>query len=62
MIRRRRSHMSEQEREGWQLLLWSYRHELGLDDTHAHQGDNVADDDHAWCSPDGSPPIEPPTL
>lgn len=25
--------LSELERDGWQLLLWSFRHELGLDDS-----------------------------
>lgn len=24
--------LGELERDGWQLLLWSYRHELGLED------------------------------
>lgn len=57
----RRDHISDQERDGWQLLLWSYRHELDVNDTHAAQGDNVATDDKAWWSPSGSDPASPPT-
>lgn len=30
---------SDLEREGWQLLLWSYRHELGLDEQEAEEAD-----------------------
>jgi hypothetical protein len=34
-----RHECSELERDGWQLLLWSYRHELGLDEDEDEDSD-----------------------
>jgi hypothetical protein len=47
--------LSEQEREGWQLLLWSYRHELDVHDTFTHQRDDQ-DPDEAWALGTEQPP------